>query len=215
MKKDESWRLFVDYWRPNEVINHDAYFIPITENNLNALAGSKYYCTMELTSGYWPVLLDESTFSIRSRLWQWKVLPFGLTSTPAAFQRLTEKKLQGLHWRTIFLYLDDIIVAASDFLTDLQWLGEVFDRLRNVGLKLQPTSVPKKQVLFLRHKVSTYGVATYPAKVETVAAWTPPPQIMKLQAFLGTTGYYSQCIDLYATIAKPLHHLSIKNIKWE
>ena len=69
---------------------------------LNALASSQYFSTLELTSGYWQVSLDadaqeKSTFATRSGLWSRKVLPFGLNSPPAIFQRLMEQVLHGLH----------------------------------------------------------------------------------------------------------------------
>ena len=70
--------------------------------------------------------------------WKWEVLPFGLTSAPATFQWLMEKVMHGLHWKTLILYLADIIVIAPDFQTRLLRLREVFQRLQDAGLKLKP-----------------------------------------------------------------------------
>ena len=66
--------------------------------SLDALAGSRYFSTLDLVSGYWQVPLskeaqEKTAFVTRSGLWQWKVLPFGLTSAPATFQRLMESVL--------------------------------------------------------------------------------------------------------------------------
>ena len=44
----------------------------------------------------------------------------------------------------MLLYLDDIIVIASDFETHLDRLVEVLSRLRGAGLKLKP---PKCELL--------------------------------------------------------------------
>ena len=101
-KKDQSWRFCVDYRKLNAVTLQDAYPLPRIDESLDALAGSKYFSTLDLTSGYWQVLLDadgqeKSAFTTRSGLWKWKVLPFGLTSAPATFQRLMEQVLHGLH----------------------------------------------------------------------------------------------------------------------
>ena len=81
------------------------------------MAGSRYFSTLDLVSGYWQVPMspdaqEKAIFATRGGLWKWKVLPFGLTSAPATFQRLMEKVLHGLPWRTLLLYLDDIIVMA-------------------------------------------------------------------------------------------------------
>ena len=88
----------------------DAYPLPRIDENLDALAGSKYFSTLDLTGG-WQVPLDadaqeKSAFTNCSGLWKWKVLPFRLTSAPATIQRLMEQVLHGLHWKTLLLYLD-------------------------------------------------------------------------------------------------------------
>jgi hypothetical protein len=138
-KKDGGWRFCVDYRRLNAVTLQDAYPIPRIDESLDALAGSKFFSTLDLASGYWQVPLDDeardkSTFATRGGLWRWKVLPFGLTSAPATFQRLMEKVLTGLHWKTLLLYLDDIIVIGPDFQTHLARLEQVLHRLKVAGL---------------------------------------------------------------------------------
>ena len=77
----------MDYRKLNAVTLQDAYPLPRINESLDALAGSKYFSTLHLMSGYWKVLLDadtqeKSAFTTRSGIWKWKVLPFGLTSAP-------------------------------------------------------------------------------------------------------------------------------------
>ena len=105
-KKDSSWRFCVDYRQLNTDTVQDAYPLPRIDESLDALAGSKFFSTLDLVSWYWQVPLDEdaqekSAFATRSGMWKWRVLPFGLTSAPATFQRLMETMLHGLHWRTL------------------------------------------------------------------------------------------------------------------
>ena len=133
-KKDNSWRFCIDYRQLNAFTIQDAYPLPRIDESLDAWAGSQFFSTLDLISGYWQVPLDadaqeKSAFATRSEFWKWKVLPFGLTSAPATFQRLMERVLHGLHWKTLLLYLDDIIVIAPDFETHLQRLAEVLRRL--------------------------------------------------------------------------------------
>ena len=82
---------------------------------------------------------EKTTFITWQGLWQCTAPPFGLASAPATFQRLIEKVLQGLHWKTTLLYLDDVVVIAPTFEKHLAHLGEVFDRFRWDGLKLKPS----------------------------------------------------------------------------
>ena len=55
------------------------------------------------------------------------------------FERLMERVLKGLQWRTLLLYLDDIIVFWKDFDSHLAHLEEVFQRFRAAQLKLKPS----------------------------------------------------------------------------
>ena len=79
--KDHSWRLFVDYRQLNAVTRKDAYPLPRIDDRLDALAGSVFFSTLDLLSGYWQVPLDQdaqekSAFVTRGGLWKWRVLPF-------------------------------------------------------------------------------------------------------------------------------------------
>ena len=63
----------MDYRKLNAVALQDAYALPCINESLDALAGSKYFSTLDLTSGYWQVLLnkdaqEKSAFATRSGL---------------------------------------------------------------------------------------------------------------------------------------------------
>ena len=77
---DHTWSFCVDYRKLNLVTQQDAYPIPRIDKSLDALVGSKFFSTLDLTSGYWQVPLDDdaqekSAFITRTGLWKWKVLP--------------------------------------------------------------------------------------------------------------------------------------------
>ena len=221
-KKDGTWRMCVDYRKLNAVTQQDAYPLSRIDDSLDSLAGSQFFSTLDLLSGYWQVPLDEdaqekSAFVTRGGLWKWKVLPFGLTSAPACFERLMEKVLTGLQWRTLLLYLDDVIVFGSSFQQHLERLEEVLKRFRHAGLKLKPSKCEllKPRVAYLGHVVGPDGVQTDPKKIEAVRNWPTPQCQTDLRTFLGFAGYYRRFVPGFATTAKPLSALTGQNARFE
>ncbi len=76
---------------------------------------------MDFSSGYWQVVLDpndreKTVFNTGSAaLYQFKVMPMGLTNAPPTFQRLMELVLHGLHWKVCLVCLDDVLVFSWTF----------------------------------------------------------------------------------------------------
>ena len=96
-----------------------------------------------MLSGYWQVQVAEkdqpiTAFCTTEGLFEFKVMHFGLCNAPATFQRLMDLVLAGLQWSHCLVYLDDVIILDKTFSEHLASLNQVFDRLRQAGLKLQP-----------------------------------------------------------------------------
>ena len=217
-KKDGSLRFCIDYRKLNKVTRKDAYPIPRVDDTLDTLAGASWFTTLDLISGYWQVEVspedrEKTAFCTPDGLYEFNVMPFGLCNAPATFQRLMDSVLAGLQWSTCLVYMDDIVIVGKTFTDHLTNLQQVFQRLRQAGLKLKPSkcSLCQKTVHFLGHVVSQDGITTDPAKTDSIFAWPPPTCKRELQQFLGLTNYYRRFVRDYATIAKPLHRLTEKN----
>ena len=222
-KKDGSLRCCVDYRLLNAATIKDSYPLPRIDDTLDALVGSKWFSTLDLKSGYHQVPVAEvdrpkTAFSAGNSLWQWRVLPFGLSNAPATFERLMESVLAGMHWRTLLVYLDDIIVFGKTFEEELQRLEEVFRRMRRANLKLSPKKclLFRSEVPFLGHIVSRDGVRTDPIKTTAVAEWPVPANVTELRSFLGFCTYYRRFVRDFSKLAAPLHDLTKAGVpfKW-
>ena len=66
-------------------------------------------------------------------------MPFGLTNTPATFQRLMESCLGELHLQYCIIYLGDIIIFSETPKEHLHQLKLVFQKISEAGLKLKPS----------------------------------------------------------------------------
>lgn len=216
-KKDGNWRFCIDYRALNSVTIKDAHPLPRTDDTLDALGGSAVFSTMDLSSGYWQVQLDEqdkekTAFTTGRSLYHFKVMPMGLVNSPPTFQHLMQLVLQGLSWKTCLVYLDDIIVYSKSFTSHLLHLREVFERLRAANLKLKPSKCDfaQSQVTFLGHVVSASGVQPDPKNIDKVRDWPTPENPTEVRAFLGLCSYYRRFIHQFAKISQPLHALTQK-----
>ncbi|KAK3743858.1 hypothetical protein QZH41_005256 [Actinostola sp. cb2023] len=175
-KRDGSMRFCVDYRKLNEVTVKDSYPLPTIDSCFDALSGSKWFSTLDLSSGYWQVEMDQkdkekTAFTTGSGgLYHFTVMAFGLCNAPATFERLMEKVLSGLSWEICLAYIDDIIVHAKTFQAEKERLREVLKRMRAAGLKLSPKKCHlfQQSVEFLGHIVSSDGISTNPEKVKAV-----------------------------------------------
>ena len=161
-----------------------------------------------------PADREKTAFCTPDGLFEFKVMPFGLCNAPATFQRLMDTVLAGLQWSSCLVYIDDVIVLGRSFDDHLLNLRAIFEQMRKAGLKLKPSkcALCKHTVEFLGHIVSSDGVHTDPKKTEKVSKWPTPSNRQELLRFLGLTSYYRRFVRDYASIAKPLHHLTEKNV---
>lgn len=213
-KKDGSWRFCVDYRKLNAVTHKDSFPLPRIEESLTSLSKSEWYSTLDLASGYWQVEVapedqEKTAFATPFGLYQFERMPFGLCNAPATFQRLMQRCLGAQVYDYLLIYLDDVIVYSTDFHAHLKHLEQVFARLQEHGLKLQPRKCRlfQRNVAYLGHIVSKHGVATDPDKTAVVRDWAVPSTVKQVRSFLGFAGYYRRFIPAFAKIAAPLHQL--------
>jgi len=94
-KKDVSLRMCVDYRLLNDKTRKDAFPLHHIEESLDVLSGARWFTTMDLASGYNQVPMAEkdkykTTFCTPFGLFEWNLMPFGLSNAPGTFQRVIE-----------------------------------------------------------------------------------------------------------------------------
>ncbi|XP_066585617.1 uncharacterized protein [Prorops nasuta] len=221
-KKDGKYRFCIDFRQVNTVTERDAYPLPPVQNILDKLKGARYLSTIDLKNGYWQIPLDPESrpitaFAIPGRgHYQFKVMPFGLHSAPATFQRLLDRVIGPAMEPYAFAYLDDIIVLGSTFEEHFQALIEVLRRLKEANLQINPEKCKFGQtsLRYLGHIIDQNGLHTDPNKVEAITAIDTPTNLHELRRFLGMVSWYRRFLPNVATTSEPLNKLLKKKQPW-
>jgi len=99
---------------------------------------------MDRKSGYHQVEMEEShkertAFMVGAiGFFEYNTMPFGLTNSPATYQRRMEEFLGSLNMTICLIYLDDLIIFSDSFDQQFEKLEIVMNRLEQCNLKLAP-----------------------------------------------------------------------------
>ncbi|KAI4905797.1 hypothetical protein NFI96_024895 [Prochilodus magdalenae] len=173
-KRDGSLRICTDFRWLNARTLKDAHPLPHQSDCLAALGGNTYFSTMDLTSGFYNIPMQEedkkyTAFTTPLGLHEYNRMPQGLCNSPASFMRMMLSIFGDLNFSSLLCYLDDLLVFAPTEKEALERLEVVFQRLRQHNLKLSQKKCHflRTSVRFLGHIISGNGVAVDPEKITT------------------------------------------------
>lgn len=215
-KKDGTLRMCIDYRALNKHTIRDHFPIPRIDMLLSKVGKNSVFTTLDLQSGYHQMLLHESdipktAFITHKGQYQFKVLCFGLTNAPSAFQRLMNEVFRDLIDANIVqIYLDDILVMSRNIDEHLKHVDMVLTRLheKDLRVKLSKCEWAKTEVSFLGHVISNGTVRPDPAKIEVIKNWPLPQSLKSLQGFLGLVNYFRENVDKLSCIAARLTNMT-------
>ena len=213
-KKDGTLRMCIDYRALNKVTVKNKYPLPRIDDLLDQLHGSCFFSSLDLQSGYHQIRITEedvpkTAFKTPLGLFQFKVLPFGLTNAPATFQRAMNDIFRPFIGKFVLVYLDDILIFSKSAEEHAQHLTQVLELLRKHRLyaKLSKCDFFKPEVNYLGHLVTAQGIRPDPKKVQAVSDWPCPTSQSALRSFLGLTNYFRKFIQGYSSLVAPLMEL--------
>lgn len=91
--KDRGWRLCVDYRMVNKLTNKNRYPIPLMEDLFDELGKARVFSKLDIKSSYHQIRVKEedrskTTFQTHAGHYEFLVMLFGLSNTPATFQNI-------------------------------------------------------------------------------------------------------------------------------
>ncbi|KAL0147024.1 hypothetical protein M9458_057548, partial [Cirrhinus mrigala] len=179
------------------------------------LQGASVFTKLDLRNAYHLVRIrkgDEwkTAFNTPRGHFEYQVMPFGLSNSPAVFQALVNDVLRDMVDQFIYVYLDDILIFSSSLQEHVQHVRRVLQRLLENGLfvKAEKCVFHAQSVPFLGYIISSEGVRMDPDKVKAVVDWPTPESRKALQRFLGFANFYRRFIRNFGQLATPLTALT-------
>ncbi|KAL5537554.1 hypothetical protein UlMin_042915 [Ulmus minor] len=210
-KKDGTWRMCVDSRAINKITIKYRFPIPRLSDLLDHLHGASIFSKLDLKSGYHQIRIkpgDEwkTAFKTHEGLFEWLVMPFGLSNAPSTFIRIMTQVLQPFIGKFIVVYFDDILVYSKQVDQHLQHLRKVFEVLRKhtLYLNLKKCTFLVNRLLFLGFNISADGIQVDDSKTKAITDWPIPKNLKELQSFHGLATFYRKFIRHFSTLASPL-----------
>ena len=117
--------------------------------------------------------------------------------------------LSGLQEVELYVYLDDIIVFATDLEEHMKKFRRLLKRLdeANLMVELSKCQFLQREASFLGHIAGNGKIRLDPKKIEAVRSFPVPSNKKQIKPFLGLAGYYHRFVKDFAKIAYPLSKL--------
>ncbi|CAI5738812.1 unnamed protein product [Peronospora farinosa] len=154
-------------------------------------------------------------------LWEWLVMPQGLSNAPATFNRLVTQLFRP-HRSYAQTYFDDIFVHSraehgrSDIENHIVHLRAVLECMHTNKLYANASKCifGAEEIPFLGCFIGKRGLRADPAKVKAIVDWPVPQSQKDLRKWLGLANYLHKYSENYADMARPLSNLLKKDVEW-
>ncbi|KAA3470035.1 DNA/RNA polymerase superfamily protein [Gossypium australe] len=188
----------IDYTQLNNVTIKNKYPLPRIDDLFDQLKGTTVFSKIDLQSGYYQLRVKEldvtkTAFRTRYRHYEFLVMPFRLTNTPAIFMDLMNQIFRPYLDKFIVVFIDDILIYSWDESEHAEHLRIMLQTLRDKQLYAKFSKC--EEVGFLGHICLAEGIRVDPSKILVVVDWKLPRNVSGFRCFLGLAGYYQHFFE--------------------
>jgi len=221
LKVDGIDKLYVDYRRLNAITIKDCYTLLLIQELRDKTRGAKYFTKLDQRDAYHLVRIkkgDEWKTAFRTQygLYEYTVVPFGLTNAPAMLQRRQNQIFRELIDKFLVVYMDDFLIYSKTLEQHIKDVKQVLGlcRLHDLSIKLEKCEFHEQEVEFLGYVINGEGVSMSKVKVQAVLDWPTPTTKKEVQSFMGFANYYRKFIKGYGDISAHITKLTRNDIEF-
>ncbi|KAL2241045.1 UNVERIFIED_CONTAM: Retrovirus-related Pol polyprotein from transposon [Sesamum indicum] len=223
LKPGGKWRMCTDFTDLNKACSKDPYPLPRIDVLVDSTARYEVFSMMDAYQGYHQIYMAtedriKTSFVTDRGIFCYNVMPFGLKSAGATYQRLVNKMFAQQIGKTMEVYVDDMLVKSHKPDEHLEHLKTSFAIMREHGMKLNPNKCMFGVAggKFLGYMVSERGIEANPEKIEAILNLKSPTSIKEVQKLTGRIASLNRFISRFAD--RNLHFFKIlrkvKGFEW-
>jgi hypothetical protein len=218
-KSDGSIRTCVDYRPVNDATVKNQYPLPRIDEMQDRLQGCTWFTILDQREAFHRIRIKEghekyTAFKTPYGMYEFVVVPFGLTNAPATQQSHANDMLREYLYDFVVVYLDDVLIytkgTREDHIEKVKLVLREYEK-RDMLFKISKCTFFAKEVEFLGHTVTTQGLRMQQSKIKEILEWPAPTTVKEIQSFLGKCGYYRSFIERFSEKAKPLTEMTRKD----
>ena len=173
------------------------YPLPTIDEVRTRVGNACYFSKIDLCSAFLQVPLDEkskvfTTINTPEGLFEYQYLPMGTSCSPALFQELLCRILDGID--NCVIYQDDILLMSATEDEHIELLENVLNTLKAAGIKINRSKCDffTKEVEYLGHVFDSSGMHRDSSKLKAIMDAPVPTNLKELQSFIGLANYYNR-----------------------
>jgi hypothetical protein len=217
-KKNEKWRMCVDYTSLNKACLKVPFPLPRIDQIVDSTTGCETLSFLDAYFGYHEIKMKEfdqlmTSFITPFGMYCYVTMPFGLRNAGATYQRCMQHVFGKHIGPTVEAYVDDIVVKTKRVSNLVNDLDVAFKCLRAKNSKLNPEKcvfgIPRGMLLgFI---IFERGIEANLEKMAAITKMDPIHDLKGVQRVTGCLAALSRFISRLGEKALPLYHLLKKS----
>ena len=206
-------RMVIDYSRTiNRFTELDAYPLPRIEDMIRKISQYKYFSTYDLKSAYHQIPINEkdmqyTAFEADGGLWEFTVVPFGVTNGVPSFQRTMDTVIEKEKIDDTFPFLDNITVCGNTK-EELEANDKKFkEAVKNYNIELNnsKTAAEGQTTISIMGYIVSHGeMKPDPERLRPLMELAPPQDEQSQKRVMGMFAHYSKWIGNFSSKIRPL-----------